>query len=159
MRVSKQDAIATGLVAVAVVLFLLWLTDVTVADVGTRGTGVVVLGLGFAASAVAVVPRFDQLMRGGKFYLAVTSLLGVVAFVAGVQTLLFSSGVGLTVLTVTMVALWAIATTHHMKLGRPGIPAASVCPECGNRAQQAVCDVCGHQVVEDARAKAPPRPV
>jgi hypothetical protein len=155
MRIPKQDAIATGLVAVAVVIFLFWLTDM--ADIGTRAAGMVILGLGFAASAVAVVPGFDQLVRGNKTYLGITSLLGLVALVAGVQMLLSSSGAGLTVLTATMVALWAIATTHHLWLAKARQGATQVCPECGNDAQLAVCDVCGYEIVEIARTKASPR--
>jgi hypothetical protein len=159
MRVPRQDLIATGLVGGAVVLFLFWLADLTIADMGTRGTGTVVLGLGFAASAVAVVPRFDQLLRGSKPYLAITSLLGLAALVAGVQVLVSSSGTGLTVLTATMVALWAIATTHHMELAKRTQEATQNCPECGSTAQQAICDVCGYHLVENARAKTPPRPL
>jgi hypothetical protein len=159
MRVPRQDVIATGLVAVAVVLYLFWLTDQIVADMSTRATGMVVLGLGFAASAVAVVPGFDQLIRGSRTYLAITSLLGLAALAAGVQMVLSSSGAGLTVLTATMVALWAIATTHHMRLAKAGRPGVQVCPECGSTARQALCDVCGYDLVANARSKTPPRPV
>jgi len=54
---------------------------------GTRATGIVILGLGFVASATAVVPGFEDLMHGNKAYLAASSLLGLVAFVAGVLML------------------------------------------------------------------------
>jgi hypothetical protein len=58
---------------------------------GTRATGLVVLGLGFAASATAVVLGFDDLIHGNKIYLAVTSMIGLVAFGAGLQMLLSAS--------------------------------------------------------------------
>ena len=88
MRLPKQDLIATALVAAAGVFYILWLTGVASAGMSsTRTTALVVLALGFAASASAVVPHFDQLIHGNKAYLAVTSLIGLVALIAGVQAL------------------------------------------------------------------------
>jgi len=48
----------------------------------SAGRHLVVLSLGFVASASAVVPGFDELMHGNKVYLVVTSLIGLVAFAA-----------------------------------------------------------------------------
>ena len=77
MRLPKQDIVATVLVAAAGLLYLLWAVGSAPLGLGsTRATGLVVLGLGFAASASAVVPNFDQLIHGNKAYLAVTSLIG-----------------------------------------------------------------------------------
>lgn len=119
MRFPKRDFIATGFVAIAVVLYLLWLADAAFAGMsGVRVTGAVLLGLGFAASAVAVVPNFDQLIHGNKVYLAITSLLGLVAVAGGVHMLVWASDAGIAVLMGTMVVLWAIATTHHMLLAK-----------------------------------------
>lgn len=72
--------------------------------------------LGFAASATAVVPGFNRLIHGSKAYLATTTILGVVALVAGVQVMLTSSGLALTVVIAAMVVLWAISTSHHTRL-------------------------------------------
>lgn len=117
MRLPKRDVIATGLVAAASVLYLLWAVDAAPSGFsGTRATGLVVLGLGFAASASAVVPGFDQLIRGDRLYLVVTSLMGLGAFGAGVQMLLTASELALGVLMGTMVVLWLIATIHHVLL-------------------------------------------
>ena len=33
------------------------------------------------------------------------------------------------------------------------------CPECGHKVRQTYCDVCGHDLIEQTRAKAPHRPV
>lgn len=119
MRLPMRDTIATGLVVVAGALYLLWAADAAPAGFsGTRATGLVVLGLGFAASASAVVPGFDQLIHGSRAYLAVTSLIGLVAFGAGIQMLVSASEVALGVLMATMVVLWAIATVHHALLVR-----------------------------------------
>lgn len=114
MHLSKKDVIATGLVVAAVVLYLLWVADAAPPGLSaTRATGTVILALGFAASAVAVVPSFEQLLHGNRVYLAVTSLLGLVALAGGVVMLVSASEAGLAVVVVAMVAMWAIATTHH----------------------------------------------
>jgi hypothetical protein len=126
MRFPKRDVIATGAVAVAVVLYLLWLADVTLPGMSDlRVTGLVVLVFGFVASAVAVVPGFEQLMHGNKVYLAATSLIGLAALVAGVVMLWSESSAAFAVLMVALVVLWAIATTHHVLLAKTGRPAAT----------------------------------
>ena len=119
MRIPRRDVIATGLVAAAAVLYVLWLADLTLPGMsGTRA--IVILGLGFAASATAVVPGFDQLLHGNKAYLVASSLLGLVAFVAGVLMLWSAESATLAVLMVVMVTLWAVATTHHTLMARTG---------------------------------------
>ena len=121
MRIPKRDVIATGLVAAAAVLYVLWLADLTLPALsGTRATGVAILGLGFAASATAVVPGFDQLLHGNRAYLVASSLLGLVAFVAGVMMLWSAGSTTLAVLMAVMVTLWAVATTHHTLMARTG---------------------------------------
>ena len=80
---------------------------------GTRASGIVVLALGFAASASAVVPGFAQLLHGNKAYLVLTSLLGTVALVGGVHMLVAASETGLGIAIVAMIVLWLIATIHH----------------------------------------------
>jgi len=115
MRVPKRDLIATGVVALAVALYVLWLVDIALPWMdGFRATGAVLLGLGFAASLIAVVPGFDALLHGNKAYLAVTSLLGTAAFAGGLLMLISASDIGLAILMAAMVVLWAIATSHHM---------------------------------------------
>jgi hypothetical protein len=123
MHLPKRDIIATGLVAVAGLLYLLWAIDSTLPGMSsTRATGVAVLALGFAASASAVVPGFDQLLHGNKAYLVMTSLIGLAALAAGVQMLITASGAGLTVVMAAMAALWLIATIHHSLQARTGLP-------------------------------------
>lgn len=119
MRVPKRDIIATVLVAVAIALYLLWLLDATLPGMsGTRVTGLVILALGFAASASAVVPGFEQLMHGNKAYLGVTALLGLVAFAGGLAMVVWASDTGLAVVVGAMAVLWAISTTHHLLLAK-----------------------------------------
>jgi uncharacterized membrane protein YqgA involved in biofilm formation len=119
MRLSKRDAVASGLVAVAGLLYILWMAGSPLPNMGgTRATGIVVLALGFVASATAVVPSFNQLLHGNKVYLVVTSLIGAVAAVSGVLMLVDQSRTGLAVVIVSMVALWLIATIHHSLLAK-----------------------------------------
>ena len=123
MHLPKRDIIATGLVAVAGLLYLLWAIDSALPGMSsTRATGVAVLVLGFAASASAVVPGFDQLLHGNNAYLAMTSLIGLAAAAAGVQMLITASGAGLTVVMAAMAVLWLIATIHHSLLAKTGRP-------------------------------------
>ena len=127
MRIPRRDVIATCLVAAAAVLYVLWLADMTLPGMsGTRATGVAILGLGFAASATAVVPGFDQLLHGNRAYLVASSLLGLVAFVAGVLMLWSAGSTTLAVLMVMMITLWAVATTHHTLMARTGHSAVGV---------------------------------
>jgi hypothetical protein len=117
MRLSKTDIIATVLVAAAAVLYMLWAIGSTLPGMSsTRATGVAILALGFAASASAVVPAFDQLLHGNKTYLVITSLIGLAAAAAGVQMLITASGTGLTVVMAAVAVLWLIATIHHSLL-------------------------------------------
>ncbi len=121
MYLPKRDLIATGLVAVAGLLYLLWAIDSALPGMsGTRVTGVAVLALGFAASASAVVPGFDQMIHGNRAYLVLTSLIGLAAFAAGIQMLVTASGAGLTVVMAAMAVLWLIATVHHSLLAKTG---------------------------------------
>lgn len=119
MHLPKRDIVATCAVAAAVVLYVLWLLDATLPGMSSvRVTGLVILALGFVASAVAVVPSFQQLLHGDKGYLAVTSLLGLVALGAGIVMLWAASEVALGVLMAALAVLWVISTAHHVLLAR-----------------------------------------
>lgn len=123
MNVPKKDVVATGLVAAAGVLYLLWATGSSLPGMsGVRATGAAILALGFAASATAVVPSFDQLLHGNKIYMAVTSLIGLVAVIGGVVMLVAESEAGLAVVMAAMVVLWLIATIHHSLLAKTAPP-------------------------------------
>lgn len=118
MSLSKRDAVATGLVAAAAVLYIVWAVGLLPAAMSTRVTGAVILVLGFLASASAVVPSFDQLLHGNKWYLAATSLIGLVAAVAGVMMLVNASGPALGIVMAGMVVLWVLSTIHHGLLAK-----------------------------------------
>lgn len=122
MRLPTRDIIATGLVLVAGLLYLLWAADSTMPGMSsTRVSGTVVLVLGFAASASAVVPGFEALLHGNKAYLAVTALIGTVAFVGGLALLVSASGASFSAMMAAMVVLWLISTVHHVRLAAPAV--------------------------------------
>lgn len=66
MKVQKKDLIATGLVAIAGAVYLMWVVAgaLPAGLDGVRPAGMVVVILGFVASAIAVVPNFDALLDG-----------------------------------------------------------------------------------------------
>lgn len=119
MTLQKRDIAATGLVTTGVAIYVLWLLDTVPSGMSAvRVVGAAILGLGFVASAIAVVPTFGQLLHGNKAYLAVTSLLGLVALIAGVVMLFEASEPALAVVVVAMVTMWLIATIHHSRLAK-----------------------------------------
>jgi hypothetical protein len=52
-------------------------------------------------------------------YVANTSIIGLLAFIAGLQVLIAASETALGVPMIAMVVLWASATGHHVILARP----------------------------------------
>ena len=65
MSIPWRDRIATLLVATATIIYLLWLTG-PIEGLAASSVAVVVLALGFIASASAVVPGFAGLLSGSK---------------------------------------------------------------------------------------------
>lgn len=149
MRLLRRDLVATALVAVAGLVYLLWVVDAGVPALGSvRVVAAVVFVLGIAASVVAVVPTYVQLLRGDLTYLLCASALGVVALVASGLAVIGGSSGALAVLMATTFALWLASTVHHQLLLVAG--PARVCPHCG-RSIHETCEACAYEVVEDAR--------
>ena len=114
MRLTWRDGLATVFVGVAALMYSLWLAGISVLGLGARGLGGVVLGLGVAASVTAVVYGVGVgLLQASKVYLGISSLIGLVALVAGVITLVSASEPMLDVLVVATVLLWVMATVRH----------------------------------------------
>lgn len=117
MRIPRRDRIASGLVAVAAFVYILWASGAALPGMDSvRVTGLVVLGLGFIASASAVVPGFDRLIHGSKLYMATTSLIGLVALAAGVIMLVDANEAALGLVMGAMLVLWLIATIRHIAI-------------------------------------------
>ena len=117
MSMSWRDRIATLCVAVATSVYVLWLGGL-LGEVSAGTIAMLVLGLGFAASASAVVPGFAALLAGSKVYLALASLGGLVAFACGLATVVGVSDPALAVLVISTVALWAAATARHLSVAQ-----------------------------------------
>ena len=132
MKLTGRDRMATICVVVGALVAAVWL-----AGMGPEGitgvrvvTGMIVLALGFAASASAVVPGFLELLHGSKAYLAGTSLLGLGALAAGIAALVTGRELMLGLLVGATLVLWALSTARHARAtgggeARPSSPAAA----------------------------------
>ncbi len=112
MSISLRDRIATVLVVTATLVYGLWLVG-PLGGLTAGSIAMVVLTLGFVASASAVVPGFAALLSGSRLYLALASLGGAVALTCGVLTVAQATGNTLTILVAVTIALWAAATARH----------------------------------------------
>ena len=118
MLIPWRDRIATALVATATLIYLLWLVGL-LEGLTASSIAVLVLVLGFIASASAVVPGFAGLLSGSRLYLALASLGGLVALACGLLTVTQATEQTLALLVIATVGLWASATVRHSVLHRP----------------------------------------
>jgi hypothetical protein len=105
-------------VAAAAVLYGLWLTGAGAPGMSGRVLGAVVFGLGWAACTVnqaemAVVYGAGTRRRAPMAYVVIASILGIVALVAGVTTLVSGNEAMLATLVSAMIVLWGMATIRH----------------------------------------------
>ena len=113
MNLTTRDRIATLLVAMAVLVYGGWLAGVA-GGMSAGAVAIVVLALGFLASASAVVPGFAALLGGSRAYLAMASLGGLVALASGILTVVNATEATLAVLVIATLLLWATATLRHV---------------------------------------------
>ena len=115
MRLSWRDGLATAFVAAAGVVYALSPTSAHLPGVsGAKVVAGVVLGLGLAASVTAVVYGVGAgLLHAHKAYLAIASLVGLAALVAGVVALATGNESMLATLVAATVALWLLSTVRH----------------------------------------------
>lgn len=119
MTIPWRDSIATLLVVLGFVLFVGWAVGTTVPGFESVGAvAISILVLGILASMSAVVPGFWDLLRGSRLYLAGTSVLGLVALVAGIYAVVNGEPVALVALALATIALWAVSTWRHMGVPR-----------------------------------------
>jgi len=112
MSIPWRDRIATLLVATATLIYLLWLIG-PLDGLAASSIALLVLALGFIASASAVVPGFAALLSGSRMYLALASLGGLIALVCGVLTVTQATEQTLAILVVATIGLWVAATVRH----------------------------------------------
>jgi len=117
MNLTTRDRVATLLVATGTLLYLLWRTGLA-SGLSASSVALAILALGFLASASAVVPGFAALLAGSRGYLAMASVLGLAALVAGALTVFNATEETLAVLWVATLALWAAATIRHEAVAR-----------------------------------------
>jgi hypothetical protein len=124
MRLTWRDVVATLFVAVAVVIYALWVTGTAMADTSTRVLAAVVFGLGWAACTtnqkeLASVYGTDAHRRTAMAYVVFASLIGFVALVAGIVAIAGASEAILATLAGAMIALWAMSTVRHAIVREP----------------------------------------
>lgn len=112
MSIPMRDRIATLLVATATLIYVSWFTGI-LGGFTAGSVALIVLALGFVASASAVVPSFAALLAGSKLYLALASLGGLVALVCGAITVTQATEETLAILVIATIGLWAAATARH----------------------------------------------
>jgi len=116
MSMPWRDRIATLLIGTATLLYGLWLVGL-LGGLTASSVAIIVLALGFIASASAVVPGFAALLAGSRLYLVLASVGGLVALACGVMTVMQATEVTLALLVIVTIGLWAAATARHMRFG------------------------------------------
>jgi hypothetical protein len=127
MRLTWRDDLATLLVAAAGLVAFLWLRGAALTGMSPRTIGAIVFALGFAACTsdkvgMANVYGAEGNRRAPMAYVALASLLGLAALVAGVLAVVTGSETVLVALVAAMAALWLMATVRHATTGRSGRP-------------------------------------
>jgi hypothetical protein len=112
MSIPWRDRIATVAVAIATLIYGLWLVG-PLDGLAVGSIAIVVLALGFLASASAVVPGFAALLSGSRLYLALASLGGLVALGCGALSVAQATEGTLAILVIATIGLWAAATVRH----------------------------------------------
>jgi hypothetical protein len=105
MTLTRKDAVATGLVGLAVLAFLATHEAWNVPLIGDshRWAAAVILGLGIGACSVGA-----QRVNSVLF-----SILGGTAFALAVLAIVTGSLTPLSLLVADMVVMWAVATVRH----------------------------------------------
>jgi hypothetical protein len=120
MRHPFRDLLATILVGGSLVVYVTWASGVgLLGPTDIRSVTGVVLVLGIAASMVAVVPGFEELLGGSRLYLAVASAAGLVAVGAGLWAFVGEEATALAALMAATIAMWAMSTLRHAGVHRP----------------------------------------
>ena len=112
MRLTwKRDGLASMFVVAAAVLYALWVTDTGLTGMSTRALGAAVFVLGWAActsnkAEMAILYGVDRARgRPSMLYVVAASILGAVAFVAGIIALVSANEAMLATLVIAMGAL------------------------------------------------------
>lgn len=117
MRLTRRDAVATGLTAGVVALYAAFVRGAYLPAMSSpRAVAAAVLALGFLACNIGAPDAFGS---GAKRWTTVVgSVLGVTTLLAGTVTLISGFRPALAVLVTATVALWAFTTARHTFAGR-----------------------------------------
>lgn len=123
MRLTWRDGVATVFVGAAGGLYALWLTDIGMTGTSTRVLGAIVFALGWLGctsnqAAMAEVFGVGARRRAPLGYVVLASLIGAVALLAGVITIVTGSEAMLATLMIAMIVLWAMSTVRHLIAGQ-----------------------------------------
>ena len=118
-RPAVADLVATLLVATAVVLSILWLTDLALTDWSTRMVAGVVLALGYVGCMTTRTRMAEVYGARGRphaplAYVVAASSAGAIALVSGLVAVIWAAETMLVVLVAACVVLWAMATARHL---------------------------------------------
>lgn len=120
MRLTlKRDGLASLFVVIAAAIYAVWVTETGLTGMSTRALGTAVFVLGWAActrnkAEMAIVYGADRARRRPSMpYVVAASILGAVAFVAGIIALVSANEAMLATLVIATGALWVIATLRH----------------------------------------------
>jgi hypothetical protein len=107
--------LATVFVLAGAILYALWLAGIEVFGISdVRVLGAIIMALGLAASVTAVVYGVGAgLMHAPKAYLAITSLLGLAALIAGIVVFVDAEEPMMAVVVGATVVLWLMSTVRH----------------------------------------------
>ena len=117
MGLTWRDLVATlfmGAIAIIYVAFLGGTSAWLISSARGTTTAVLILGMvgGCALGAVGDLYTAPQ-PRWGRIYQVTATMIGIVAFTAGLIGLITGSTVALAVLVAATFTLWFIATTRH----------------------------------------------
>ena len=118
-RFTAADLLATLLVATAMIVSILWLTETALTGWSTRVVAAVVFGLGYLACMTARARMLDVYgarghRRAPMAYVVAASLVGAVALLSAGAAMVWATETMLVVLTTATFTLWVIATTRHL---------------------------------------------
>jgi hypothetical protein len=123
-QITWRDYLATGFVAAAAALYLVWVNDGGFTSMSTREVAGTVFVLGIAGCIANQGQMASVYGAAGQHhapmgYLVATSVAGAVALVAGVAAVITANDMLLAVLVAAVVTVWLLSTARHLLTAKP----------------------------------------
>ena len=128
MRLTWKDGLATVLIALAVLVFVVWSADGAIAGISGRGLVVAMFLLG-VAGCYSAQSQFEKVYgangtpRPPMAYVVLISAVGALATVAGIVAMVVDGGLAVPILLLAMIVLWILSTVRHQLQPPTGRPA------------------------------------